>query len=225
MSLEVAMYDYDPAWKEQFRAEKKKLKKIFGRNAKEIQHVGSTAVKDLPSRQEIDIQVQVKNLAEADCCTESLRETGYEPAETEISHCRHYVKSAPEPRVSLYLFGPDGQAEAEKMLNIRDYLAVQPDVKKVYSDLKWQLAADYGESDESYLAAKQVFWSGILPNAMQLSQAQGKMSMSMSIGMLFGLAVGLGLGQAWGNASAGMIVGMLGGLCAGALYAQRKATK
>lgn len=225
MSLEVAMYEYDPAWKDQFRAESRELRKVFGRNAQDIQHVGSTAVKGMPSRQEIDILISVKDREAADRCAEQLGALGYVRAETEIPHCSHFERTEREPHASLYIFGRDGEKEAGQMLDIRDYLAVQPDVMKVFSDLKWQLAAGYGNSGESYAAAKKEFWAGIAPEAEKLSKAQGKMSHSLSIGMLFGAAIGMGFGQSVGNMSMGLVIGMAVGLCIGAIFGQGKEQK
>ena len=55
----VEVVDYDPIWQKTFEAEKQLLLDAIGQNAVIIEHMGSTAVKGLPSKPVIDILVAV----------------------------------------------------------------------------------------------------------------------------------------------------------------------
>jgi len=58
----VELADHDPEWAKSARKTIEKLKAIFGDAAVDIQHVGSTAIRDIKAKPILDIAVGVQSL-------------------------------------------------------------------------------------------------------------------------------------------------------------------
>ena len=70
------------------------LQKIFGNKLFAIEHVGSTAIPGLSSKDIIDIAVMIENHEDADYFTEPLKQLGYKLHSTSAE--RHfYTKGDP----------------------------------------------------------------------------------------------------------------------------------
>ncbi|MBI4090060.1 MAG: GrpB family protein, partial [Candidatus Kerfeldbacteria bacterium] len=57
----VRLLKHSAAWDRSFKQEKRKLKKVFGKEAVDVQHVGSTAIRDIRAKPVIDIAVTVSS--------------------------------------------------------------------------------------------------------------------------------------------------------------------
>ena len=53
----VVLEEYNPAWKEMYKAEEKILRELLGNKVVEIKHVGSTSIEGLSAKPVIDIMV------------------------------------------------------------------------------------------------------------------------------------------------------------------------
>jgi dephospho-CoA kinase len=67
----------DPAWADQAQRILNRLRTTCGHRALRVDHIGSTAVADLPAKDVIDIQITVESLAVADELVEPLLAAGY----------------------------------------------------------------------------------------------------------------------------------------------------
>ncbi|BBZ69300.1 dephospho-CoA kinase [Mycobacterium paraseoulense] len=67
----------DPTWPDQARRIVNRLRTACGHRALRVDHIGSTAVPDLPAKDVIDIQITVESLAIADELAEPLLAAGY----------------------------------------------------------------------------------------------------------------------------------------------------
>ena len=61
----IVVVDYEPAWPARFDAERAALERALGDLVVAIEHIGSTAVPDLPAKPIIDLLVGVRDLQEA----------------------------------------------------------------------------------------------------------------------------------------------------------------
>ena len=61
----VKLVRYNPRWQESFKGEEKNIRKVFGPDALEIQHVGSTAIVGILAKPIIDIALIVPSLKKA----------------------------------------------------------------------------------------------------------------------------------------------------------------
>lgn len=63
---EVKLVDYSLEWNEEFQQTRKAIEEHTGLAAERIEHIGSTAIKDMPAKPIIDILVGVDNLKKVD---------------------------------------------------------------------------------------------------------------------------------------------------------------
>jgi GrpB-like predicted nucleotidyltransferase (UPF0157 family) len=74
----IVVADYNPAWPANFEQERAGLHTALGPLVLTIEHIGSTAVPRLAGKPIIDIQLSVRNLAEARLgCVGPLQALGY----------------------------------------------------------------------------------------------------------------------------------------------------
>src|SRR5699024_2301228 len=161
--------DYDPDWPVEAERLRARLHAAVGERAVRIDHIGSTAVPELPAKDVIDLQLIVPTLAEADSLEEVLAEAGFPRRAGEWSDAPNAPARAPEPwekrfhqhadpgrPANLHVRSCDGPAWWLPLL-LRDWLDAHPVERTAYAGHKRQLAelhAADGDT-EGYAAAKQ----------------------------------------------------------------------
>ena len=154
-SPRIVVTAHDPGWAGAFVAERQQVAAAIGDAALAIEHIGSTAVPDLPAKPIIDIVVGLQNMSATDECVRALLVLGYERA----------PEGDFEGRVFLRRTGPDGVATHHISLTahgsaywldhlaFRDALRSRSDLRRRYGELKKELAAEH-DDPESYTRAK-----------------------------------------------------------------------
>ncbi len=161
----VALVDHQKEWEIEAENTIVRLKKTLGDVICDIQHVGSTAIKNIKAKPIIDIAIAVDSFDAVLQFEEQLKDAGfyyrpnsdlgeqllfasgslYERTGDLQTHFIHIVKS--------------GSMDWINYINFRDYLNNNPDIAKQYEDLKVSLAAaapeDHGR--EKYLKGKHDF--------------------------------------------------------------------
>ena len=61
--MTIIINDYNPLWPQQFEAIRSSLQQILGATALRIDHIGSTSVPGLGTKDVIDIQIMVQELS------------------------------------------------------------------------------------------------------------------------------------------------------------------
>ena len=152
----VKLVPYDKKWSVAFEREKKRLMKSIGRYVVDIQHVGSTAVKELHAKPIIDMSAGVQTLDDVKKLIRPLSTLGY----------KFYKKF---DKQVLFAKGPDAKrthylhvmrykgSKWKSDLLFRDYLLSHPARVKEYADLKKRLAKRYPMDREKYTAGKYLF--------------------------------------------------------------------
>ena len=74
----VQLVSYNPRWHDEFEAEAQRLRKIIGKQAKDIQHIGSTAIPGIHAKPLIDICVAIDSLEQVNELIPKLVDAGYE---------------------------------------------------------------------------------------------------------------------------------------------------
>ncbi len=152
----VKLVKYNPKWEQSFECEVKKIKKIFSKDALDIQHVGSTAIPGILAKPIIDIALIVPSLQKAKRYKRKLKEIGYEIKKNDTRKERLFFTKGPEKKRTHYLhIGKIGSGYAEDMILFRDYLRSHKNVAKKYSELKEKLAEQYQDKREIYTAKKE----------------------------------------------------------------------
>jgi len=169
----VKLVEHNPKWRQNFEHEEKKIRKVFGRDALEIQHVGSTAISGIPAKPIIDIVLIVLSLQKARRYEKKLKEIGYEIKKNDTRKERLFFTKGPEEKRTHYLhIGKIGSGYAEDMILFKDYLCNHRDIAKQYSDLKKSLAKKYQEKREIYTTKKEKLIKEIVKKAKKSLRTQ-----------------------------------------------------
>ena len=99
----IVVSDYDHNWPTLFEQERTRIKKALGSFVLAIEHMGSTAVPDLPSKPIIDLLVGVPSLEEAkERCIKPIEALGYiyVPEYASWLPCELFFRKGPPTRPS-----------------------------------------------------------------------------------------------------------------------------
>ncbi|MHA1211112.1 MAG: GrpB family protein [Candidatus Heimdallarchaeota archaeon] len=159
MSAHVIIAKYNPKWPEHFLAEKELIIQVLGDFAKQIEHIGSTAVPGLGAKPIIDIMVGIETLDEAEKCIKLLESIDYvyNPTyEEKFPERRSLDKKTNGIKIHLYLVDINTEYWKKHIL-FRDFLRTNPDLAKEYNKLKEELAKKYRLDRQAYAEGKSKF--------------------------------------------------------------------
>ena len=164
----VVLVPYDPTWAKEFEKEKKILKKILGKNALDIQHVGSTSIPGLSAKPIIDIAVAVENVSMLHKLISVLSLAGYDVKDS-INELGEILarKGTPENRTHYIHIEIKNSVFWNNHILFRDYLLKHHEYVKEYEKLKKDVADKFGEERKLYTAAKNKFISSVLKLAKE----------------------------------------------------------
>ena len=162
----VKLAEYIPEWEQNFEREAKKIKKIFGKEALLIEHVGSTAIPGILAKPIIDIALVVSSLHKAKRYLKKLQSIGYKLKKNDPRKERLFFTKGPERKRTNYLHvGKVGSGYAEDMIIFRDYLRKHNGVARTYSELKLKLAEKYSNTRGIYTKKKEGLVKAIIRKA------------------------------------------------------------
>jgi GrpB-like predicted nucleotidyltransferase (UPF0157 family) len=137
-----------------------------------IQHVGSTAVPDLPAKPVIDIAAPVKSPGDARRAIPALQEAGwlYWPSDPNGSWRLWFLRPSPEVRTHhLYVISQD-DPHLHELTACRDRLRADQVARERYAELKSSLAQKHRLDRDAYTAAKTLFIAELLEQASTTMQ-------------------------------------------------------
>lgn len=164
----VELADHDSEWEKLATRTIERLWQVFGSKAKDIQHVGSTAIRNIKAKPIIDIAVAVEDFEEVLLLMPKLNKAGFfksklhaiendmlfcdddEKADTRSYHV-HIVKSHSTQWKNYIIF--------------RDFLNAMPDVAKEYEQLKVSLSKKYSFDRNAYTEGKDNMVARLLSEA------------------------------------------------------------
>ena len=169
----VKLYDHEKAWETEARNTIARLKTILGDTARDIQHVGSTAILSIKAKPIIDIAVAVDDFSDILAFEPQLKAAGfhYRP-NTNINNqllfaSGSYYEGTGDIQTHFIHIVRTDSAEWKNYIHFRDYLNCTPSAAKEYEDLKVSLAlkapVDHGR--EKYLKGKHDFIADTLKTA------------------------------------------------------------
>jgi GrpB-like predicted nucleotidyltransferase (UPF0157 family) len=178
--MTVEIVPYNAMWPADFREIAARLRHALGPLGLRIDHIGSTSVPNLPSKDVIDVQITVAALEEP--VRAALAALGYSQRPGVWRDHRPPNASGPDRDWEKWLFGPpvgqrqththvrvQGRANQRYPLLFRDYLRTHPATAEAYAELKRRLAQHLADPktypdvkdpavDLIYLAAED--WAG-----------------------------------------------------------------
>lgn len=163
----VKLEEYNPKLVELFEQEKGLLQETFGNRIIAIEHIGSTAIPDIPAKPIIDINVAIKSLDDIDDFIKKLPELGYEYIPDRRFSDRQFFPKGPEENRThhLNLTEIDSETAWHNKLLFRDYLRKNNEARDAYAKLKKELEKKYYNNREEYTEQKAKFIRNIINKA------------------------------------------------------------
>ncbi len=157
-------------WPDLFLKEKDNIIELLGKEiAIRVEHIGSTAVPNLPSKPTIDILVEIPKGDDVKAkILDAMTSSGYNYMHEQDSHIMVVKGYTPEgikgQSYHIHL-GTLDHNELLDMLLFRDYLKSNISVADKYSKLKKNLASLHKHDREAYTEAKTTFITKTLKKA------------------------------------------------------------
>ncbi len=167
----IVVVPYDQCWPVQFAEESKRISEVFASLLVDIHHIGSTSVAGLDAKPIIDILLVVRDIREVDRKNERMLALGYDAKdELGIPGRRFFSKGKDHARTHhLHVIEPSNPAVAKHLL-FREYLIEHQEEATDYAKLKKNLAAEYQNDIEGYMAGKDPRIKEILARAERWRQ-------------------------------------------------------
>ena len=173
----VRLLPHEKAWEAEAEQTIIMLRKLLGDDAKEIQHVGSTAVPTICAKPIIDIALAVNSFDDVMKHLPTLQAAGfYYRAQNDIPNqklfaCGSFYDGTGDLQTHFIHVVLTDSAQWRDYILFRDYLNQHADTAKAYENLKLSLAeaapADAGR--ERYLQGKRDFIAAVLRKALASS--------------------------------------------------------
>lgn len=151
----VTLEQHTEAWKDIFRSERDKLKGLFGPDVQQIDHIGSTAVKELVAKPIVDILAGMRSLDDPGYYAAILLALGYVHVPEGGDEDRLYFRHE-NPDIHLHLVQQHTWTWRKHVL-FRDMLRADDDLRLRYGALKEKLVADHDGEREAYNREKAAF--------------------------------------------------------------------
>ncbi len=167
---------YNPKWAEGFEKRAEKLKTIFGDEAIDIQHVGSTSIPGIVAKPQIDILVVVKELSHVQSFSSALESAGFAyMGANYIPTEEYFVEDTPDGKrlASIHIL-EQGNPKINSYINFRDYLRVNEEDRALYVATKTALYQQHGDSYANYDAGKKEVLEAIKSRANQWAQERSQ---------------------------------------------------
>ncbi len=152
---EVRLVPHQPEWQSRFTEEKRRLTELLGDTGIQIEHVGSTAVADLPAKPIIDIAIAVRALEDIAHWPATLETDGYTYFGDREGRGDHFFAKGPEYCRSFYLHVvPRHSCGWSDYLRFRDALRADATLRDEYAQLKTGLCEAHSHERSVYTSGK-----------------------------------------------------------------------
>ena len=159
----IEIVAYDDSWPEKFEVERSLLEVALSPwLVGTIQHIGSTAVANLPAKPVIDIMAPVRSLQVSRPAIEAAAALGYVyyPYKSDVMHW--FCKPSPAHRTHHLHLVPNESELWHRQLAFRDALRRNQSLAAEYTNLKKSLSERFRLNREAYTEAKAPFIERVL---------------------------------------------------------------
>ncbi|WAP50451.1 GrpB family protein [Arthrobacter sp. ATA002] len=165
---DIALVAYDVSWPDRFLKTKDQLREVFPTES--IDHIGSTSVPGLSSKDTIDVLVGVPDVGQALTSTilDRLTVLGFEyvPAsfddDDDHAFLHRIIGEHRSDHVHVMQLGSDA---LQGRLLFRDYLRATPTARAKYEWAKKDLAVRFAEHRDDYVKRKQPIVEALMEQA------------------------------------------------------------
>ena len=174
------LVDHDLEWGINAAETIQRLWAILGSTAKDIQHIGSTAIRNIKAKPVIDIAVLACNYEEILSLTAELEKEGFifrgwegNDERQPVFQCGEYIQEDKEMRVLthfIHIVKADSQ-QWHDYINLRNYMNAYPTVAHEYERVKLQLADENRNDYHKYHLGKKDYIIDMIKTANQWSES------------------------------------------------------
>jgi GrpB-like predicted nucleotidyltransferase (UPF0157 family) len=157
----VHLAPHTAAWATAYERERRRIVRAFAGERVEVEHIGSTAIPNMPAKPIIDLAVRVTNLTRLRSCARRLRRLGYDYWGEYGLRGRHFFVCGVPVTHHLHLVGWRSR-HWKAWLLFRDYLRDHTAAAHRYRSLKRRLSTRYPHERAAYTRAKTAFVGRIL---------------------------------------------------------------
>ena len=154
---ELVLVGYDPDWTRRFQTEQQRIQQALGPIARQIEHIGSTAVPGLAAKPIIDVLVTVPGIADEASYLPHLVRTGYQ---LRVREPGHRLFRTPDLDVHVHVLQHDNDA-AVAYLDLRDRLRASELARHRYTAVKQSIIATGVTDMNRYAVAKSAVIASI----------------------------------------------------------------
>ena len=164
----VKLSDHQICWKQEAEKTIKQLKDILGNIIIDIQHIGSTSIKDIKAKPIIDIAIGIKNFDNIDYVIQVFDQNGiiYRPNENKpefkVFVMGNMIEQIRTHHIHVVIHGSN---EWNNYINFRDYLNKHHLEAKKYEELKIKLMEENKDNRANYTQNKEEFIKKIYEKA------------------------------------------------------------
>ncbi len=162
----LELLDYNDKYATIFLEEKKELEKLLKGHYTSIEHVGSTAIKNIKSKPIIDILVTTSDLAKLIEYVKNTLDSSVFSFKEENKAGDFLIRKEEDGKVKAFIHVfPDGHKGAKECIIFRDYMNKYPKEARRYETLKKELYFKYKDDRPSYTAGKKIFIEEVIKRA------------------------------------------------------------
>jgi GrpB-like predicted nucleotidyltransferase (UPF0157 family) len=164
----VELHDYDPAWPARYAEERDRLNALLPGIFIEVQHIGSTAVPNLPAKPVIDILAGVESMSVAEAVAPLLCQSGYTTSaefNESLVDRKWFMRWFDGHRTHHLHVVVHASSGWSARIRFRDALRADPELAHRYAKLKSELATKHAADREEYTEAKAEFVRSVLEDA------------------------------------------------------------
>jgi GrpB-like predicted nucleotidyltransferase (UPF0157 family) len=167
----VDLVDADPNWTVRGEQERGHLETLLAPwLTARVEHIGSTAIPDLPAKPIIDLQAPVTDLGDLDPIAAALAPHDWHYVDPDLDQRpwrRFFVKVTDGRRSAHLQVMTSDSPRWHQQIAFRDALRADPILTADYAALKHVLAAKHADDREAYTAAKSDFIRTVLDGSTQ----------------------------------------------------------
>jgi GrpB-like predicted nucleotidyltransferase (UPF0157 family) len=160
----VQVVEHHPSWATLAADACQEARRVCGHLLADLQHVGSTAVPDLPAKPILDLAAAVATWEAIPELVQRLTGIGYIYRGDGGDEGGHLLvrESSPDVRTIHVHVVEHAGPQWRNYLLFRDLLRQHAGIRKQYAELKQELGIRFGDDRQSYTASKHDFIRGIL---------------------------------------------------------------
>jgi GrpB-like predicted nucleotidyltransferase (UPF0157 family)/RimJ/RimL family protein N-acetyltransferase len=167
----VEVTSYNPHWPDFFKQEASRIQIVLASHLREIYHIGSTAIPNMPAKPVIDMMLVCENLDEIDSIKEKLTELNYYNLRRQIIPYRSFFIRREDNEITFHLHIHErGSNQINRHVNFRDYVIQHHQDANDYAALKINLAKQFPNDINSYVLGKDKLVQQIDAKAKQWPQ-------------------------------------------------------